>query len=303
MTIEHLSLSGGCIWGLYQYGILKQLNKEGFWKIEDIKSITATSVGSIVATVFILKIEFESMDTYLIDRPWDIVINGSTYNILEAFNACGLMNKQCFYDLFLPLFKSRDIDINITLSEFYKYSGIDFYIYASELNNFEAIEFHHSTYPDWKLIDVIYASCTLPTIFSPIIERNKCYIDGGLFNNYPVINTLKRVTDHDTILGICIDPQMPNDESTMITENSSIIDFTGILIRKVLKNVIVVCNNTGIIKYEIITFTDETTIGIMKKVANSREYRKQLIEDGEKEGLFYFRKWEEEQKEQKDKSS
>ena len=291
MTIEHLVISGGCIWGLYEYGILKQLHKKEFWKTEDIKSVYATSAGAVVGAVLLLKPDFDIIDQYLVERPWHQVWKENSYHLLEAYHACGVFHKQTFYELFSPILKSIDLSVDITIQEFYDWSGVDLNIFTTELNAFEPVLVNQKTYPDWKLIDAIYASCTLPAIFAPIIKDNKCYIDGGFFNNYPLKPCFIEVEDHDTILGICIEGILDANNREIITEDSNIIDFTGLLMHKILKNLLFLNDNTGMIKHEIISYTGCITIGEMQKVASSKEERLCLIQMGENDALKYYDKW------------
>jgi len=291
MTIEHLAISGGCVWGLYEYGVLKRLNKEGFWKITDIKSMYTTSAGSIVAAVLAMRMDYDTLDTYLIDRPWSQVWKDSSYHLLDAFRACGLFHKQSFYEIFKPLLNSVDLDINITLKEFYQHTKIDLYIYVTELNSFELIELNYKKYPEWKLVDAIYASCTLPCIFAPIIQYNNCYIDGGIICNYPVKQCFINVEDPNTILGICIDKKTCELTKTEITEDSNLLDFTALLVRKIFKNMMFINDNAGMIKYEICKYAPETTVDELEKMSSSKEERQALIEEGEIDALYYLEKW------------
>jgi len=291
MTIEHLVISGGCIWGLYEYGVFKQLHKQEFWNINNIKTMYTTSAGAIVGTVLALKIDYETMDTYLIDRPWNKVWKESSYHVLDAFNKCGIFHKQSFIEMFLPLFKSIDIDINITMLEFYEKTNIDIHIFITELNVFESIEISHSSHPEWKLIDAIYTSCTLPAIFAPHMDGNKCYIDGGFFNNYPVKQCFMNVEDYDTILGICIEKNSGDENPMVITESSNILEFTAVLMNKLFKSMIFMNDNTGIIQYEIITSTIPTTIEQLEDISCSKEKRQDMIELGEEDGKKYYEKW------------
>ena len=52
MTIKHLVIAGGGPIGFQFLGALEHLNEKGFWKLEDIESIYATSIGTFLA-VFI----------------------------------------------------------------------------------------------------------------------------------------------------------------------------------------------------------------------------------------------------------
>lgn len=285
--IEHLVISGGCIWGLYQYGVLKQLHKQEFWNMSNIKSVYATSVGTIVSSVLAMKIDFETIDTYFIERPWQELWKTNSYNILDAFNSCGVYHKDIFYEMMKPILKSIDMDIHITMKEFYEWTKIDMHFFITELNAFECIDLHHSTHPDWKLIDAIYASCTLPMIFSPIIDGNKCYVDGLFFNNYPINPCISKIKDPDTILGICIDSD--NMYNNHVTEDSTIIDFTSVLLHKILNKV--AFNETGKIKYEAVRKIQPVTIDSMRDIATSRFAREGMIRDGETDGLSYYNIW------------
>jgi len=285
--IEHIVISGGCIWGLYQYGVLKYLHNQEFWNINNIKSVYATSAGTIVSTILAMRIDFETIDTYFIERPWHQLLNVNSQNILEAFNRCGIFHKEIFYELFKPIMKSIDMDIHITVKGFYEWTKIDMHFFITELNEFESIDINHSTYPEWKLIDAIYASCTIPVFFSPIIRGDKCYVDGLFFNNYPINPCILNIKDHDTILGICID--CDNDCTLSVTEESSIIDFTGILFNKIFNKI--AFNENGKLKYEVIRKIPPVTIESIRDIANSKELRENMIRDGELDGVNYYNIW------------
>ena len=70
-VIKHLILSGGSYKGLYSLGTLKKLEKEGFYKRDNIESIFSTSIGSIIGTLLALKLEWNIILDYIIKRPWE----------------------------------------------------------------------------------------------------------------------------------------------------------------------------------------------------------------------------------------
>ena len=49
--IRHIVCSGGGVTGFSFYGILKECYARGIWKVENIKTIYGTSVGSIFAVL------------------------------------------------------------------------------------------------------------------------------------------------------------------------------------------------------------------------------------------------------------
>jgi len=293
IPIEHLVISGGCIWGFYEYGALKELHESGFWNINNIKSMYGTSIGSIVAVILALKIDFETIDNYVIHRPWYELWQNNSYNALETYNECGVFHKNVLYEFFSPLFKSCDIELNVNMQEFYEKTGIEIHIFVTELNMFEPIDISYKTHPNWQVVDALYSSSTIPIIFSPIIQNDKCYIDGGFFNNYPVRKCLENNMDNkDSILGISIGQSLEHDQDNQfVTAESSFLDFTCVLLNRIIKNILFSTEDIGILKYEICFYTQVTTLQYIYKVVSSKEERKSLISMGEEKAMEYFQKW------------
>jgi predicted acylesterase/phospholipase RssA len=291
-TIEHLVISGGCIWGFYEYGALKELHNLGFWNISNIKSIYGTSIGSVVATLLALKIDFETIDDYIIGRPWQDLWRENSYNLLETYNHLGVFHKNVIYGMFMPLFKSCDMEINISMREFYERTGIEIHIYVTELNNFEPLDISYKTHPDWEVIKAVYGSCTVPVMFAPIVEGANCYIDGGFFYNYPLKCCLdKNVENTDSILGIVINkPGDENGSKKVITEDSTFLDFTSVLLSHVIKTLFK-NDNVGFIKYEVAFSVPPITIESLYKVISSKEERSTLIEIGIEKSREYYKMW------------
>ena len=53
MPIKHLVIAGGGPIGIQFLGALEYLNEQDFWKLEDIESIYATSVGTMMAAMMV----------------------------------------------------------------------------------------------------------------------------------------------------------------------------------------------------------------------------------------------------------
>ena len=192
--IKHIVISGGGHYGLTMYGILKESHKKDFWKYENIETLYGTSIGSVLCLLITLQYEWETLDKYFIDRPWNKVFDFDFHTIIEAFENQGIFNQNTMNQLIEPLFLGKDIPLDITLKEYYERTHIDFHITTSEVVSFKLNVLSHKTHPEWKLLDAIYASCTIPIIFKPIITDDSCYIDGGLFSSYPSSSTPRKST-------------------------------------------------------------------------------------------------------------
>ena len=54
MTIKHIVISGGGPTGLKSLGALQYLEKNDFWKIENVESIYATSAGAMIGLLIVM---------------------------------------------------------------------------------------------------------------------------------------------------------------------------------------------------------------------------------------------------------
>ena len=70
MTIKHLVIGGGGPLGLRFLGALQKLEQKGFWEFNNIESIYGTSVGSIIGAFICLKYDWDTLNKYIIERPW-----------------------------------------------------------------------------------------------------------------------------------------------------------------------------------------------------------------------------------------
>ena len=94
MPIKHLIIAGGGPIGLQFFGALEHLNKEGFWKLEDIETIYATSIGTMLSVFISLNYDWETLKTYIVGRPWNDVFKLNGKQIFDAFYNKGLFFKK-----------------------------------------------------------------------------------------------------------------------------------------------------------------------------------------------------------------
>lgn len=271
MEIEHLVISGGGQTGFTFYGVLREAAKQGFWDIKNIKSMYGTSVGTFISVILCLKYDWDTIDTYLINRPWNNVFKVDIYTVLQAFEKRGVFGIDVMEKMLGPLLAGKDISTDVTMKEFYEITGIDLYFFVTELNTFKLCKMSHHTHPDWRVIDAVYASSTLPIIFAPLIKGGECYVDGGVMCSYPMKACLEAGNAPETILGI----KKFFDGTELVSETSSLFDYLLII----LKNVIALLNGyeSGLIPNEILLNGDHTTIENMLSLASSREEREMNI--------------------------
>ena len=281
MTIKHLVLAGGGPSLFQTLGILHGLEKESYWNIDDIISIYGTSSGSIVATAIALKIDWDMLLKYFVDRPWHEAFPITTTNLFDAYGKKGIFDREVIQKTFLPLFNTKDIPIDVTMSQFYEKTNIHLSFYTFELNQFETIEISRNSFPDIQLIDAIYMSCAIPIVFAPKCIDGKCYLDGGLFNNYPINYCLKEVKDTTEILGTRIVSQDQNEttEDKIIDNESSILDYMNSMLGNIVKHMNSLTSTTHI-PNEIVCKCEKISFSYIQEALSSKDLRKRLLEEG-----------------------
>ena len=287
--IKHLVLSGGNVWGFNMVGILEEAIYTGFLHMDDVETIHATSVGSIMAALFALKIEPQLLHEYIIKRPWDAVCKANRYSVLEIYDNRGIIHSGFIKDILSPILKSVDLPVDITLADFHKYNGIDFHIYSTELNRYELVDISFKTHPEWKLIDAVYASSSVPLFFSPLIRGDKCYVDGGFFLNYPISKC--NVENKDEVLGISLGNLTNGMFKEPISESSNVCDVVSSALFSVINNNRLFSNdNTLDYPYQVVLY-NLTTLESCIQALYTREEREHLVSDGRRELHTQFTKW------------
>jgi predicted patatin/cPLA2 family phospholipase len=277
--IKNIVISGGGHTGLIFYGILKESNAMNFWKIENIETIYSTSIGSLIAVMLCLKYEWEIMDDYLLKRKWQTIFDINFNTLIETYENKGLFTMKVIEEIFCPLFNAMEINSDISFEEFYEKTKIELHIFTTELNAFKTVDLSYKTHPNWKILEAIYCSCSLPVLFTPFIKEDKCYIDGGVLLNYPLDPCLLNANIcSDEIFGL---KKENTNKKQQIEQNSTIFEFLISLFNNLFEKMLVDEKNIQQIKNEIIVTDDMTSIDKIMFVVSSMEERKKLIKKGQ----------------------
>ncbi len=292
MTIKHLVISGGGPLGLRYLGALEKLEQEDFWKLDDIESIYGTSIGSIIGTFICLKYDWETLNKYIIERPWHDAFKVNAKQIFDSYYNKGLFDKKLAEIIFKPLLQAKDLDLNITLKEFYEFSKIDLHIFTFELNKFETVELSHTTHPELSLLQALTMSSALPGIFMPTIIDNCCYVDGGVMCNYPLNYCLRDHNNKDEILGIksSYDKETDSYKNVDVTQDTSLLEYVICLTinaMNFIRDTVKVENIENTVRCYV---TDNPlTLDIIQEAVKNIDFRKNWIDLGKEDGLQFLR--------------
>lgn len=283
--IKHIVIPGGGVAGFTYYGVLRNSNQQGYWNIDNIETIYSTSAGAMLAIVLALKYDWEICDDYLIKRPWHNVFKFDIQMIFASLQKKGIFDIKVLEDIFEPLFKGKDISLDITMKEFYELTNIEIHIYATEINTFEDVDFSYKTHPDVRVVDAVYASSALPIVFSPIIINHKCYCDGAFFSNYPINNCLNHGINHKEVFGIQNEYSVNDNKS--IDNNSTLFDYLMNVMNKTIEHVLSNKKHDDI-AMEITIISPRISIYNIFNTVSSMEERIKLINYGSESFAKYI---------------
>ena len=272
MSVENIVINGGGTTIFNTYGALKQSNIDGIWSHDSVHSYYGTSAGGIMSVIMALQYNWDELDDFIIKRPWQNVWKINVLNTYDYYLNKGVYGIELYYDIFGPLFRGKDLELTITLKEFYEVSKKNIYLYAVKISTFEITEFSHLSHPDMKVLDALHASAALPILFKPAEYEGELYTDGGFLLNYPLA---KCSADPKTIMGI---RNAYTENNTNINKVEGIFEYLSYILNMVVdKNQ---CEPTVKPGYEISLNAGYIDYSSILRLANSQDEREALIHKG-----------------------
>jgi len=284
MPIKHLVISGGGPIMIQILGAIQHLEKNNFLDMKNIETIYGTSAGAIVAILICLKFDWETINDYIIKRPWQDVFPIKVQNIFDAYTKKGIFDIKTIEKCFKPLLDAKDIPMDINLQDFYTLSNIELHIFSFEINEYKVQDISYLTHPNLSLLTAVQMTCALPVLVTPVCIDDKCYIDGGLACNYPLNYCIESGKIPDEILGF---KNKYSIEKNNINEESTILDF---LLSFLFKAVFSLSTShiQPQLKNEIFCDSKYLTIDVLRNTLGSIDVRRDLLKNGIECAEFYI---------------
>jgi predicted acylesterase/phospholipase RssA len=284
MTLKHLVISGGGPIMIQFISAIQHLEKNEVVNMKNIESIYATSAGAIVGVFICLKYDWETINDYIIKRPWHDVFPIKIQNIFEAYTKKGIFDIKTIEKCFKPLLDAKDIPMDVNLEDFYKLSNIDLHIFSFEINEYKVQDISHITHPKLSLMTAIQMTCGLPILVTPVCIDDKCFIDGGLSCNYPLNYCIESGKNPDEILGF---KNKYSHEKEYINNDSTLLDF---LLSFLFKAVFSISTDhiQKEIKNEIICDSRHLSFDVLKNVLSNLETRQNLFINGTETAIKFI---------------
>jgi predicted acylesterase/phospholipase RssA len=285
MTIKHLVIPGGGPTGIKALGALQYLEEQGYWNINDIETIYATSAGAIISVLLCLKFDWETINDYIVKRPWKDAFHLDVNQIFEAYSKKGLFDKNVAEIFYKPFFKAKDISMEITMKEFFELTKIEIHLFSLDINSFNLEDISYITHPDLQLLTAVQMSSAIPVLISPVCIDNRCYVDGGVICNYPINQCIMRAENIDEIFGLR--NKYTKKDEYIVKNESTILEFVMNFINRLVNSVASKFEEKEI-PNELIYDTDLMTLSNIQLTLSSKEERQRLIDFGIESGKTFL---------------
>jgi predicted acylesterase/phospholipase RssA len=283
MTIKHLVFSGGGPIMIQILAAIQELEKKEYLNMNNIETIYGTSAGAILAVMFSLNFDWQTLNDYIIKRPWHDLFSIKVQNILDSYSKKGIFDSKIVEKCFKPLFDAKDISLDITLEDFFKLTNKEIHLFSFEINEYKLFDISYKSHPNLKLLDAVQMSSALPILISPVFIDDKCFMDGGVACNYPLKFCIESGKNPDEILGF---KNKYSDNKTIINSESTLLDY---ILNFLFKAVFSMESNyvQPTITNEVICDTSYITFDTLRAATSNIDVRKELFEKG-KEAATQF---------------
>jgi len=292
MTIKHLVISGGGPTMIHVLAAVQKAESLGHVHLDNIESVYGTSAGAVIGTMLCLKFDWGAINDYILDRPWQDVFPIKLQTFIDAFYSKGLFGRDTIKQCFASLFAAKNIELDISLDEFYKYCGVEQHFFAFDVSTFQLVDLSYKTHPKMSLMTALHATCAIPILFSPVCDGDRCYIDGGITCNYPMRQCRAQKTNDDEIMGFKNTYGVgPGNELDLpfyiqsIGKTTNILEYGLNFIINLVTRLDPTSNNAraeaagGIVR-EILFTPPKVSIEFYKRALSSSTVRRQLFASG-----------------------
>lgn len=241
-----LCLTGGGAKGAYQIGAVQALEDLGLYK--EIEAFAGTSIGAANSSVLASRdistarrIWFNMPENALsLPKPLTERFKEERFGALET----GIYSMDTFEEVMMgeiDFDSLKDKEVYVTVSEVGEDSKGLLEVIVSSYQHYvkKDIKAHYLSLADLDkkiCMDAVKASCSIPIVFPAVINENKKYYDGGLFDNTPVKPLVESGCDKIYVIDISFFKQLndfekeyPDVEFHFLKPSQSIgkiLDFT-----------------------------------------------------------------------------
>lgn len=229
-----LVLSGGGAKGAGHIGVLKVLEKYNV----PVDIIVGTSAGSIVGALYSIGYSPDEIEKFMLTQEFDKLLSNSSDRPLKNISQkllekdgtlgisideknniyfpLGIVNGEHIYLTFKKAFEKAE-----RIKSFDDYP-IRFRAIATNINTGKSYAIEKG-----DLAKAVLMSMAIPSVVTPIDHNGDFYVDGGVVDNFPVLEAIKAGADIIIGVDITANPTAITDKSNIISVVDKISTYTG----------------------------------------------------------------------------
>ena len=185
IVYHNMVFSGGAFKSITAIGCIKFLEERNMMR--DITTFVGTSAGSIIgllATLGMSSIEMTLFIKQIINKDYIKELDmGEVFNLFQTYG----INSGIIIERFVSEALTKTLGLgDISFVELAKLTGKNLVVCVGNISKEREEFWSVDTTPSISVIKAIRASCSLPIIFTPVLYKGDLYVDGGLYNNFPI---------------------------------------------------------------------------------------------------------------------
>ena len=177
--------SGGALRSITAIGCIQFLEEHNM--MCNITTFIGTSAGSIIsllATLGMSSLEMTLLIKELIKK--DYIKDLDMSEVLNLFQTYGI-NSGTIIERFISEALRKKLGLgDISFLELAKQTGKNLIVCVGNISKEREEFWSVDTTPTMSVIKAIRTSCSLPIIFTPVLHKGDLYVDGGLYNHFPI---------------------------------------------------------------------------------------------------------------------
>lgn len=178
-------LAGGAFKAISVIGVLQHLEEINL--IRNLKNLIGTSAGAVICFMIGLGFSSTEMKSLLQEVvKMEDFMKFSFDEFCSIMETYGIDSGERLELLFKKILHQKLFRKDITFLEFAKITGRNLVICVSNLTKEKGEYWCVDTTPNTSVIEALRISCSIPLIFAPVKNNDMLYVDGGLYNNFPL---------------------------------------------------------------------------------------------------------------------
>ena len=178
-------ISGGAVKSLSSVGCIKYLEEIDIMK--HIVNFLGTSAGSLLCLFIVLGYSADEIITFLCEQfQQEDIVQLDIDEVFLLFESYGISSGKNLSQFIANMLYKKLHQYDITFLELAKTTGKNLIVCVANLSDEREEYWSVDTEPNMNVSFAIRASCSLPLIFTPVNYKHKVYIDGGIYNNFPI---------------------------------------------------------------------------------------------------------------------